>query len=963
MSFVDAFHDRRHNKIKVVERVDGKRIYKDFPVYHTFYYEDPHGRYKTLWGEPCSKFSSTNENKFKTELASKKRETKIHESDLNHVFRCLSENYLDTPIPKLQYGFFDIETDFDKDRGFAPTDDPFSRITAITVYSTHIDKNITVVLKPDLPEDDKDYLSWEDAQAICNDIGDTILCSTEEELLESFLELIEDIDVLVTWNGVGYDIPYTVNRIERVLGEGQSARMCLFGQMPKARKYVRFKKEHTTYDLIGRIHLDYLELYQKFSYNILHSYKLDTVGEAEVGERKVPYEGTLDTLYKADFRKFIEYNRQDVMLMVKIDQKRRFLEMVNVKAHDTGVTIPTMTGSVAWIDQSFVNRAHAKGMVVPDKRHDHDDTSRAAGAYVAEPKIGLKEMVASIDINSLYPSTIRALRMSIETLVGQIVSDRTEKLIEDRIEGGMKVTEAWHGEFSTIEYALVKARSDEKITVDLGGIKQKMSAKELHDIVFAEDSSLILSANGTIFRNDCYALIPDVLTEWYAGRKIKQKIAKTYRALIGGISFDGDLDCEGDGTNDIGELFSAITENNTSKIRAIIDEHGLYYEDGKIFIDKDKGQAEFEFYDLRQLLDKISLNSAYGGLLNQGSRFYDGRIGQSVTLSGRTITHHMQSKVNELLTGKYDHLGDSIIYGDTDSCYFSVVEAHKNNPNEITTEFSPLFSDRSQMVEFYDIISSNVNDSFPEFVHRVFNTGLDNGSIIKAGREIVGSMGIFIKKKRYAIMAYDDEGTRVDVDGKPGKLKITGLEIKRTDTPKMVQDFLRDILEDVLCGATEDDVVNKIRNFKNNEYSRLEPWERGVPRKVNGVTDYTQRLEENERFTGQKRTKKLTVPGHVRASINWNVLRKIYDDRYSNEIQDGASIIVCDLKPNQYGFTSIAYPVDERLPQWFKDLPFDTTKMRKNIIDKKVENIIGELGWNLQASNNHENASQLFVFS
>ena len=77
------------------------------------------------------------------------------------------------------------------------------------------------------------------------------------------------------------------------------------------------------------------------------------------------------------------------------------------------------------------------------------------------------------------------------------------------------------------------------------------------------------------------------------------------------------------------------------------------------------------FWDKRQLVKKINLNSLYGAILNPGCRFFDKRIGQSTTLSGRNIAKFMSSEVNRIITGKKDHVGDSIIYGDTDSVYFS----------------------------------------------------------------------------------------------------------------------------------------------------------------------------------------------------------------------------------------------------------------------------------------------------
>jgi len=82
--------------------------------------------------------------------------------------------------------------------------------------------------------------------------------------------------------------------------------------------------------------------------------------------------------------------------------------------------------------------------------------------------------------------------------------------------------------------------------------------------------------------------------------------------------------------------------------------------------------------------------------------------------------------------------------------------------------------------------------------------------------------------------------------------------------------------------------------------------------------------------------------------LNWNKLRKIYDDHYSMEIQDGFKVVVCKLRPNPSGITSIAYPVDQlQLPQWFKDLPFDHEAMEQALVDKKVNNLLGVLNWDL----------------
>lgn len=74
---------------------------------------------------------------------------------------------------------------------------------------------------------------------------------------------------------------------------------------------------------------------------------------------------------------------------------------------------------------------------------------------------------------------------------------------------------------------------------------------------------------------------------------------------------------------------------------------------------------EFVFWDKRQLVKKINLNSLYGALLNAHSRFYDQRLGQSTTLTGRCIARHMAAETNRVIAGEYDHVGKSIIYGDS----------------------------------------------------------------------------------------------------------------------------------------------------------------------------------------------------------------------------------------------------------------------------------------------------------
>ena len=869
MSYIDALFDREKDRIHVVERVNGERQYREFAAEYVFYYDDPRGKYRTMYGSPVSRFATTHSKEYHKELRihSGKR---LWESDINPIFRCLEKNYLGANSPKLQTAFFDIEVDFDPVRGFSKPADPFNPITAITVYLDWLNKTVTLASPPK-------SMSWETAQEIADRFDNCFLFERETDLLGAFFDLIEDADVLSGWNSEGFDIPYMVMRTKRVLSKDDCRRFCLWGQYPKERTFERFGAENLTFDLIGRVHLDYMQLYRKYTYEERHSYSLDAIGEHELDERKVAYEGTLDQLYNKDFEKFIDYNRQDALLVAKLDKKLRFLDLANELAHDNTVLLQTTMGAVAVTEQAIINEAHQLGLIVPNRkgRDDQGDT-QAAGAYVAFPKRGMHDWVGAIDINSLYPSAIRALNMGPETIVGQLRPIMTDRYIQDKITAGSSFADAWENMFGSLEYtAVMENQPGTEITIDWeDGSSTLHSAAEIWRIIFDSNQPWTLSANGTIFTYEKKGVIPGLLERWYAERKemqAKKKEAET---------------------------------------------------------DEDKA-----FWDKRQLVKKINLNSLYGAILNPGCRFFDKRIGQSTTLTGRIIARHMDAYINECIFGTYDHVGEAIIYGDTDSCYFTAWPAVKDEVAAGRMEWS-----KETCVQLYDTIAEQVNASFPAFMERACHCPRSMGELIKGGRELVAEKGLYIKKKRYAVLIFDLEGHRLDTHGKPGKVKAMGLDLKRSDTPKVVQDFLSELLTDVLTGCNKEHVYDKVREFKLTFQDRP-AWEKGTPKRVNNLTKFT---KEEERLG------KANMPGHVRAAMNWNNLKRMYSDNYSMAIVDGMKTIVCKLKDNPLGFTSVGYPTDElHIPQWFKELPFDDAAMETTIVDQKVENLLGVLEWKI----------------
>ena len=399
MSYVDAIFDRDADIIRAVERKDGKRIFTEYPIKYTFYYEDLKGKFKSVYGDPLSRIVCKSTKDFRKELAINSSK-KLFESDINPIFQCLSENYLNQDAPKLNIAFFDIETDFDPERGFADPSDPFMPITSISVYLQWLETMVCIAVPPKT-------LTIEQAKKELEGIENVMLFEKESEMIDTFLTLIEDADILSGWNSEGYDIPYIINRTSRVLSKDDTRRFCLWGQLPKKREFEKYGKSAETYDLVGRVHLDSLNLYRKYTYEERHSYRLDAIGETEIGENKIPYEGTLDQLYNNDFRRFIEYNIQDTALLNKLDKKLRFIDLSNELAHANTVLLQTTMGAVAVTEQAIVNEAHHRGLQVTNRKKRGDENTQAAGAYVAFPKKGIHKWIGSMDLNSLYRSSFQ----------------------------------------------------------------------------------------------------------------------------------------------------------------------------------------------------------------------------------------------------------------------------------------------------------------------------------------------------------------------------------------------------------------------------------------------------------------------------------------------------------------------------------------------------------------------------
>jgi len=252
-------------------------------------------------------------------------------------------------------------------------------------------------------------------------------CDSEASLLMKFVDhwSRNQPDIVTGWNTRFFDIPYLVNRIGKTIGADMAKKLSPWGLVREGNTTINGKKQQE-YKLEGIEQLDYLEIFRKFTYNTLgqqESYRLDHIGHVVLGEGKLSYEehGSLYTLYKSDFQKFIDYNIKDVELVEKLDEKLDLISLVLTMAYRGGVNYNDTLGTTNIWD-TIIYRILNERKICPPPKVEKPKTSYPGG-YVKEPQVGSHDWVTSFDLNSLYPNIIVQYNMSPETVLDGFYND------------------------------------------------------------------------------------------------------------------------------------------------------------------------------------------------------------------------------------------------------------------------------------------------------------------------------------------------------------------------------------------------------------------------------------------------------------------------------------------------------------------------------------------------------------
>ena len=308
-----------------------------------------------------------------------------------------------------------------------------------------------------------------------------ILCKDERTLLKDFIIFWQQNypDVITGWNTEFFDIPYLVKRIDRELGELFSKKLSPWGYISERKTFIKGNEE-THYDIHGISHLDYLELYKKFTYQKQESYRLDYIAKEELGDAKKDNpEDNFKDFYTNHWQQFVEYNIHDTELVDRLEDKMRLIELCLTMAYNAKINYEDVFSQVRMWDAIIYNHLRKKKIAIPAKSGSGKD-AQFEGAYVKDPLIGLHKWVASFDLNSLYPHLIMQYNISPETLTQEKIPCTVEKLLNQEV-----------------------------------------------DTSYAKRRDLSLTANGWCYRRDIKGFMPELMEKMYTDRsKFKKQMLK-----------------------------------------------------------------------------------------------------------------------------------------------------------------------------------------------------------------------------------------------------------------------------------------------------------------------------------------------------------------------------------------------------------------------------------------------------
>jgi DNA polymerase elongation subunit (family B) len=728
------------------------------------------------------------------------------------------ENEVDYDLSKIKIAYLDLECE--TENGFPDLESPNERVNLMSIRISGVTHVITFtpVTLPD-----------------CK----VHMVSNEKELLKKTFDILakEDVDVITGWNVKLFDIPYIIGRALLYFEEAEIQKWMPFGLM-KIRETDIGGRKFKLYEFPGYTILDYMDLYKKFSGTSQESYALQNIAKVELDAQKLDYSeyGSLREFYRQNFQKFAEYNVQDAILVERLDDKLKLIDLAVSIAYEAKITYDTVFFATRIWETICCDYLAHKNIIPPLKRSYAKD-EQFVGAYVKEVTPGFYKNVVSFDATSLYPSIIMQWNISPETCTKKDLSLNADDFL----------------------------RSKRKDIPDL--------------IAEAESLNSCLACNGSTFTKDIHGFIPILIERTFNQRKeAKSRMIQLEK-----------------------EYEQSKEEKLLPKIAAL---------------------------KIRQSVKKILANSLYGCLGNPAFVYSSPELATAVTVTGQVIIRKAEMAMNQYIQSLTKDDNDYVIAVDTDSVYL--------NLDAIVLKIS----EKTKISNITDFINQVCEQKIqPEFKKEMDLLGTTLGckeNKIVFKREAIASAGIFIAKKRYALLVHDLEGVRF---AEP-KLKIMGLETARSSTPTVVRNKLKDCIKIILTKTPEE--LSKYVDDFYDEFMSLPIEDIASPRGVKGVAKYSDTSSIYKSGTPIATKAALLHNAYVK---KLNLSKEIPPIKENDKIK----FVFVNI-PNPYGMGGRDAVIGfiGKAPKEFQiEKYIDRKKQFEKTFEEPLDNILQAIGWSI----------------
>ena len=858
-------------KDNIIHLWDDKKGYVTVPYRPYAYRKREGGMYRSIYGDELEKVY-----KFSP------KDPSLFESDVPAETRILIDAYEDSDEPSEGHRVVYLDIEVSTEGGFPNVEEADKEITAIAIYDSCTSKYTAFIL-------DKEHK----LQDFVKENVEVRSFTDEDSLLMHFLTKWEEIQPTIStgWNSDNFDMPYLFRRMKNIVGPNNAKRLS-----PIQVAYINDWNKKVI--VAGVTHLDYMTLYKKLNIKQEASYALGAIGKKIVGMEKIAYKGSLDDLYKADINKYIEYNLNDVQIIVALEKKLQFIELARAICHKGHVPYEWYEMSSRFIEGAILMYLRRKGQVAKNKSLDgrdeyetqmEDNEQGFEGAYVKAPTPGRYDWVFDLDLTSMYPNIIISLNLSPETKVAVInkieydnsyVEDRTKEIREDYENLG--------------DSAQKKTPFAQYLEQRLYAFNARLFAQDkigkyhVGSTVYTNDefkqlvtqSNLSVASNGVMCKKDKTGVIPEILVKWFDERKDLRKLAKKHADL--------------------------------------------------------KEWEKYEFYDGRQKVQKVLLNSIYGVLGLPIFRFYDKDNASAVTITGQDIIKSTGKAINECFKRSLNEKeGDWVIYTDTDSCFASALPIIKKNMPDIDLNDEKAMTEA--ILKVTGDVQSFVNKFYDVMAKRYFNIEKHR---FDAKQEVIAKTSFWLAKKRYAQFIINKAGIECD------EMEVKGIDVVRTSFPIRFRKFMQKFLDDMLRKLPKEQIDASILEFKDkmSTYPVIEIAKNTSVKfkSQNGDNDYNPKTRHPFQFMDG-------TPAQAKAALAYNDLLKTWKlDKDVPEIFHGQKIKWVYLKQNQYGVEGIAMKADgtdpDRIMEFIEQY-VDRNAMYEQELKGKLLDFYNVLNW------------------